>query len=467
MKRKLVWNDIRFHPFISVATYLFMAVAALLFAISAFLFMNLLGSIDNVMKEAQTPTFLQMHTGPISRKGLIAFARNNEKVEKFQILDFCNLENGTLVLNGRSLADSTQDHGLCVQSQTFDYLLDLDNQRITVKSGEIYIPICYKQEYELKAGDEMQIGQKHFRIAGFLRDSQMNSMMASSKRFLVCKEDYEAIKDQGTEEYLIEFLLYDQKDVNAFSREYMDAGLPSNGPSITYPLIRMMNALSDGLMILVLILVSFLMLVIAILCIRFTLLIKLEEDQREVGMLKAVGIDRRDIRQIYFLKFLVLSVAGAITGFLLAFSMNGILAKRIQEMYGPSSNEWISITVAVLCVALTEAVVLCSIRRTLRRLERVSAVAALAGREDGDAKKGMFSRQHGIVILVMTVCVFIMIIPQNIYSTISDSHFATYMGIGDGEIRMDLRNTDDILTKTKQLKQQLERDHRVKSMRSF
>ena len=181
-----------------------------------------------------------------------------------------------MALGGHSLADSTQDNGVCVQSEHFDYLVDLENHVIEeVRRGEIYVPVCYRQKYGLNVGETVQIGKNSFTIAGFLRDSQMNAMMASSKRFLVNESDYNLLKNEGSEEYLIEFILKEETDVNEFAAEYTDAGMPANGPAITKPLIRMMNALSDGLMILVILLVSVVLLLISMLCIRFTLLTQL------------------------------------------------------------------------------------------------------------------------------------------------------------------------------------------------
>ena len=56
-----------------------------------------------------------------------------------------------------------------------------------------------------------------------MRDSRMNAMMASPKRFLVSAADSERLKRAGSEEYLIEFLLREGADVNAFAVEYTDA----------------------------------------------------------------------------------------------------------------------------------------------------------------------------------------------------------------------------------------------------
>ena len=463
MRKRIIWSDIKGNRLMAATTWLFMAISAFMFALTCFLFVSLLGSVDMLMEKAQTPDFLQMHSGEIVETELLRFAEENEQVQDYQVLNFLNLENSSMTLNGQSLTDSTQDNGVCVQSGSFDYLLDLENKMIQLSDGEIYVPVCYRQEYDLTVGETVQIGENSFILAGFLRDSQMNSMMASSKRFLVSESDYEKLKEAGSEEYLIEFLLMEGTDVNAFATKYADAGLPSNGPAITKPLIRMMNALSDGLMILVILLVSIVLLLISMLCIRFTLLTQLEADRKEIGMLKAIGISKGDIRQLYNQKFLALSGLGAVTGFLLALVAKGTISAQIQELYGASENGLLEFLTAFVGVVLTEGILLFSVGKTLRRTEKLSAVEALNGQhwEQKNEKRHLFSPQYLIVVLVIGLGIFMMILPQNLLSTISSPQFVTYMGIGDGEIRMDIRQTDDIAGKTEQVTKLLAEDKQV------
>lgn len=463
MKRRILWNDIKGNRLLAVTTWLFMASSAFMFALTCFLFVSLMASVDTLMEKAQTPDFLQMHAGEISEAELNQFAEENEQVQDYQTLNFLNLENSSIILDGHSLADSTQDNGVCVQSGRFDYLLDLENKMIEVSDGEIYVPVCYRQEYGLIVGETVQIGKDNFIIAGFLRDSQMNSMMASSKRFLVSPSDYERLKAVGSEEYLIEFLLQEGVDINVFAMHYTDAGLPSNGPAITKPLIRMMNALSDGLMILIILLVSVVLLLISMLCIRFTLLTQLAADQKEIGMLKAIGISKDDIRQLYNLKFLALSGLGAAFGLLLALLVKGSISTQVQELYGASDNGLPGIIAAFVGVALTEGILLLSIRRTLKRTEKLSAVEALTGQYDErkSKKRHVSSTQYLIVALVIALGIFMMILPQNLLSTISSPRFVTYMGIGDGEIRLDIRQTEDIAGRTEQVEKLLADDEQI------
>lgn len=456
MIKRRIKNDIRANKLASAATFFFLAISALLLCLTVLLGGSLLGSIDWLMKEAQTPDFLQMHAGEVDEAQIAAFAEGQEAVESWQLCGFLNLENATLSLNGNSLSGSTQDNGLWVQSRRFDYLLDTENHPISVREGEVYVPVCYRREYGLEQGQEMRIGRESLQIAGFLRDAQMNSMMASSKRFLVHEADYERFRERGSEEYLIEFLLREGSDVDAFALAYTQSGLPANGPTITAPLIRMMNALSDGMMILVIFLVSVVALLISILCIRFLLLTTLEKDRKEIGMLKAVGISKRDIRRLYLTKFILLSATGAAAGLILAFCLSKPLGAQMRDLYGAGPAGGLVYGCAVCSVMLVEGILLLSIRRTLKRTEKLSAVEALNGR--GEAKR---KGANLLVGAVTAAVVFLMLVPQNITHTISSPEFVTYMGVGNGQIRVDVRQSTDIVSQTAALAGQLDGDDRV------
>ncbi|MGN0387641.1 MAG: FtsX-like permease family protein [Suilimivivens sp.] len=459
MTGKLIWNDIRQNKLLSFATLVFMTITAMLLALTVLLFANLLGAIDDLMAKAQTPDFLQMHAGEIDREEISQFAGKHDEIKEWQVCRFLNLENSSVSLGGKSLADSTQDNGLCVQGGQFDYLLDVENKRPEVAKGEVYVPAGYRALYDLSVGDFLQIGSCKLKIAGFIRDSQMNSMMASSKRFLVNEADYESMKELGEEEYLIEFLLQEEADTGAFGTAYAEAGLPANGPTITGPLIRMMNALSDGMMILVIFLVSIVVLLISLLCIRFILALRMEKDLREVGMLKALGIGKKEIRQLYFAKYILLSVCGALLGLLLAYLIQKPLVKQMQELYGVAKSGWQTGIFSVLAVMLTEGIILFSIRKGLKRTEKLSVLEALFLEQREEKKKEYL--QYLLIGFVTAACVFLMLVPENLYSTLSSPEFVTYMGIGNGEIRIDVRQKEDIVKATKEIEEKLQKDERV------
>ena len=457
MYRRLILNDFKNNRLASIATCIFMTVNAALLGLSVLLFVSLSGSIDRLMNVAGTPDFLQMHTGEMDESKIAEFARLRSDVDRMQICRFLNIPNSRIQIGEKSLDGNMQDNGLCCQSEAFDYLVDMDNNVIEPSVGEVYVPACYRKDYDVKSGDKLVIGSETLTIAGFLRDSQMNSMMASSKRFLVSREDYDKLSPIGSEEYLIEFKLREGSDFGAFSTAYEDAGLPGNGPTITYPLIRMMNALSDGMMIMVILLISVLMLFISTLCIRCLILTGLEKDKYEIGMMKAVGVSGKGVRRIYISKYLLLSLAGTVLGFLIALVSATPLSAQMRELYGDAGRQGLIYIFMILSEILVEAVILLSINRTLKGIEKAPTVSILNGIGSFGKKKNLWLP----VAIITAVSVFIILVPLNLSSTLKAPEFVTYMGIGSSQLRIDVRQMDDIPMLSENLGKELSADERV------
>ena len=458
MERRMIINDIKANKLVSAATCIFMAVTAMLLGLSILLYASLADSIDSLMTEAKTPDFLQMHTGELDEDDVNSFSQQREDIEAMQICTFLNLQNSQISIGNESFENNMQDNGLSCQSSLFDYLVDADNKVIYPSEGEVYVPVCYRKEYGIKSGDVMRIGKEELIVAGFLRDSQMNSMMASSKRFLISEPDYERLRQLGSEEYLIEFRLKDGSDINAFATAYKDAGLPDNGPTITYPLIRMMNALSDGMMILVILLVSVVVLLISMLCIRYIILTQLEKDKTGIGMLKAVGISRRDIRKLYMSKYLILSVVGCMTGVIAAIITAKPVGAQMRELYGNAGNTGLIYALMILGALAAEGVILLSVSRLLHRTDRISAADALYGRGSFGKKKNLWLP----AMIITAAAMFMILVPQNMKSTIEAPEFVTYMGIGESHIRIDIRQTGNVRKIAGEVTEDIGHDNRVR-----
>ncbi len=475
MYKRIIRNDILKSKLITVTTTIFVAVAAALVALSAILVVNLSGAIDTLMKQAKTPHFMQMHSGDIDTVRLADFAEQNSRVDEFQVSEFLNVDGAKIVINGNSLADNIQDNGFSTQSEKFDFLLDLDGNVINVSDGEIYVPVGYMKDGTANVGDKVVVDGKKFTVAGFLRDSQMNSLLASSKRFLVSENDYAAIKGVGSTEYLIEFRLRDLSEISAFETDYTSAGLEANGPTITYPLFKMLNAISDGLMIAVIFLVSVLVVAIAFMCIRFTLLAKIEDDYREIGVMKAIGLRVSDIKKIYLAKYAVIAATGCILGFALSFVYRGMLLENIRLYMGESENSSLSYLFGIIGILLVFFAIITFVNIVLRRFRKISATEAIRfgtsqektvgvkhftlsgnrlfntniflGIKDVLARKKLYAT----MLVVLMISAFIIIVPQNLYNTISSKSFTTYMGIGNSDMRIDIQQTDNMSKKAEEI----------------
>ena len=62
---RIIRNDIRKSRLTTMITTLFVALAAMLVSLAVILALNLAGALDRLMVQAETPHFMQMHSGPL------------------------------------------------------------------------------------------------------------------------------------------------------------------------------------------------------------------------------------------------------------------------------------------------------------------------------------------------------------------------------------------------------------------
>nr|WP_309101770.1 FtsX-like permease family protein [Fredinandcohnia onubensis] len=478
---KIIRNDILKSKAITFTTMIFVAAASMLVSLAAILVVNLSDALDTLMTQAKTPHFMQMHSGDIDTARLITFAEQNKNVDEYQVVEFLGMDGSQIFLGENSLVNSVQDNGLSIQNEKFDFLLDMNGNIINVSDGEIYVPVAYMKDNTTKVGDKAVIRGKELTVAGFLRDSTMNSTLSASKRFLVSKNDFAEIKDLGSMEYLIEFRLKDFTKIGEFETAYASAGLEANGPTVTYTLFKTMNAISDGMMIAVILLVSALVVAIAFMSIRFTLLAKIEDDYREIGVMKAIGLRLSDIKKIYLAKYASLAGAGSILGFFLSLMFQGMLLENIRLYMGESENASFALFLGIIGILFVFLAIVAYVNLVLKHFSKISAAEAIrfgtsqvkkaGGKRLSLMKNRLIStniflgikdvlarkRLYATMLVVLVISTFIIIVPQNLYNTISSKSFFQYMGIGD----YDLRIQTSIPDKTNEIVKMIERDSAV------
>lgn len=485
---RLIRNDLAQNKIVNVATLLFVTAASALISLSAILAASLAGALDAFMEQSKTPHFVQMHNGPINMDRLRDFAGRHPGVEDFQAVEFLNVDGARIRIGNLTLADSVQDNGFVTQNETFDFLLDLHGNPIRPADGEIHVPLLYGLEYRIAVGDTLAVGDKTFTVAGFLRDSMMNASLSSSKRFLVSERDLAELKTSGvagTVEYLIEFRLRDPSAVGAFEADYRNAGLEANGPAVTLPLFRLLNALSDGIMIALLLLVGLLVACIAFLCIRLALLAKLEDDLRRIGVLKAIGLRLSAIKAIYLGKYAVLAAAGAGCGFALSLALKPALLANIRQYMGDGDAGLSPLLCGLSGALFAGAAVVAFVNRVLNRIRSIPAARAIRPDHPDGASRGIRrftldgnrlfgvnvflgikdvltrSGMYGTLFTVLTIASFVLIVPQMVHHTLSAKEFVRYMGIGDYDIRIDLPPSPDMADRAAEVAEAASRDPQV------
>jgi putative ABC transport system permease protein len=472
---RMLKKDFLRKKLITAVVFAFIFLAALLVASGTNLIVELSNSLNVLFSRANTPHFVQMHAGPLNQAEIDSWAAANDLVADQQTAEMITIDGSNLYLGESQIPEenSIMDISFVTQNEDFDFLLDLDNNIIQLSPGEIAVPVYFSQQRDLAVGDEVRVhtgaDEMVFTIIGFNRDSQMNPAIASSKRFLIHEQDYASLREYIDEtEYLIEFLLVDDSQISTFTSAYQASDLPKTGPAVDQGLFRIMNTLSDGLVAGVVILMSLLLIVIAILSLRFTLVATIEEDTKEIGVMKAVGITRSDIKRLYLAKYVVMGAAAVLLGYLTSLLLNQVLSANILLYIGNAPKNVVQTALPLVAASGIFLIVTISCLVILRRFDHISAVEALRTGSVGESMRNMpmlnlkrgrklninaylgvrdvlqRSRLYGLLAFVFFFCAVIIIIPIHFLTTIQSPTFISYMGTGQSDIRIDLRQSEDV-----------------------
>lgn len=477
---KLLKNDFRKNPGKHLILLLFMSLSVTL-AVSVFLMLvQLFTSISSMYETAKPPHFLQMHKGEINQKSIDDFNQDYAGMEYWQTVPMIDIYGDELTVKKSegqkefTLEDCRLDISLVKQNQQYDVLLDRERNALHIEKGEIGVPVILLEDYSIEIGDEICLKgekvEKHFVVAEYVYDGQMNSTLCSSTRFLISDEDFEELFGKtGETEYLIEVYFED----SAMAADYQTAyeqnenDLPKDGQAITYTVIFLLSALSDIIMGMVFLLIGVLLIVVAMICLRYTILAKLEEDLREIGTMKAMGISEQGIRSLYLGEVRILMGIGCVIGYVVSLAAVHFLTGHMSRTFGKyQTGIGVYIAAVGICI-LVYGIILLFTKKILKRLRKVTVVDILVtekgfGKEektrDGIHKSlrmpvnllvGLHEARngYGIIFGLLLLVTFLVTVPYRMVHTMEDKEFSTYMGSAICDVLIEVEQGENLETR--------------------
>jgi putative ABC transport system permease protein len=489
IKLKMISNDFRRNRAGNVALLLFMTLAAGLVVSATIVIMLLITSMTGMYKTAKPPHFLQMHKGEINQQAIDEFNATFEGVTDWQTVPMIDVYGEDLMVYGEvsfRLSDCRLDISLVKQNTNYDLLLDEDRNSITVRKGEIGIPVILLDAYDIHLGDTVVLTSnsvaKEFKVTAFVHDAQMNSTLCSSTRILISDEDFEDLFGTvGEKEYLIEAYFTNSSMASGYQTAYEKAGLPQDGQAVTYTIILLLSALTDIVMAMVLILISILLVMVALMCIKYTVMAALEEEISEIGTMKAIGIAYKDIRNLYLEKYKMIVTAGIGIGYLFALILSKVFTGHVSSTFGKQPVSILTVSIpAVVCI-LVYLITIHYCKKLLKKLKKITVVDAMVtGKGFGKkecVKDGLYKSRsvsvnllisareilHNIsgffiIFVVMLIVSGIMIVPMNLLKTMKSKEFISYMGSSMDDVLIEIESGADFESRYENMKKLLKDD---------
>lgn len=453
-------KDLKRKKTMNIILMIFIAMASMFVSSSVNNMVSILNATDNYFDRAELKDYYI----------ITAYEEKNEnKLQNFLKTNSCvddwNSEEVIYVPTGNwEKEDGTE---LILQSsplvQNLDSadqkFLDSENQEIThIGDNEIYLPLKIMDANKLKAGDSLYVckeGERtEFVIAGNCKDALLGADMMGAVRVLVNKAGYEKIKEYSELKGMIYSVNSEkiEKLEEDFSQE--DIKVQFSGDRALIKMTYVMDMVIAGLLLVV----SICLIIISMVILRFTIVFTLNEEFREIGVMKAIGVSEPQIRGIYLIKYLVIALAGAGVGFFAGIPFGKMLLAQVSRnmVMEAEGNTWL---LSLACAVLILLIVVLFCYRCTGRLKKFSPIDAIREGSNGERfkKKGILKLEkwHGtpvsflafndilsgfrsfiVLLLIFTIGILLIIIPVNTVNTLKSDKLVAWFGMQESDICM-------------------------------
>ena len=253
----------------------------------------------------------------------------------------------------------------------------------------IYLPLLFKDGGGYQLGDSFEVEidkEKYsFHVQGFFENLSLGSSNMPVMGFMLEDEEYARFSQMTKGVYdgqMFLMKLKDRKNASSFIADLYSRYSKTNEHNIVsvrtyYSGCKGARTFVSKIVASIIVAFSFLVVVIAMVIIRFRIINSIQDDIKSIGTLKAMGYTNANLIASYVVQFVMVSVVGILLGLGVASLILPFIAKALEAQSGMVWNMKIS-SVLVICVGLLILVIVSlTILLTTRRIKKLAPITAL------------------------------------------------------------------------------------------
>ena len=372
--------------------------------------------------------------------------------------------------NGKKLDNFTNSARLISDSEMAINYFDESNSIIkSVDKGCFYATAPFIQDIDIKEGDEVEldVGDCHLtlKFMGRFKGALFGSERNDSPCLIINSADYDRLdKEQAT--HIMDYKqLYintsDVDEIKALAKDYDRVFVTTREESKNIYLYDMLSAYA-------LMIISVVLMFTAFVVLRFTIGFTISGEFREIGVMKAVGIDNGSIRSLYIVKYLAIAVIGTLIGYFCSIPLGDMMMKTVSGnmVLGSESGAFMGILSSAAVVIIT----LLFCYSCTRRVNKLSPIDAVRNGQTGERfrKRSLLRlgrsklpsiaflsvndflsspKQFSVITVVFTLCVLLMTLMSNFALTLKSEKLLRFFDLPSSEAHiMDAEIIGELMT---------------------
>ena len=379
---RILKKDLKRKKTMNIILLLFVILCSMFAAASVSTIFAVTGGIDSYFDMAEVPDILMSIPLDSDLDAEIAALPMVSGIKTEHLLSV--LDSGCFVLDGKKLENFTNTAVISDSSERAIKYFDADNRPLPeIKEGSFWATAVFSNGLDIRAGDTLTFNagdqSLELKYMGVFKDAVSGNTSTDHPHLLFSPEDYEKIKDNPSLQHWAQKALFiSASDPDEIVSRY--GGMQSVYTSTRSELKGIF--LYDMIVAYTMMAISVLLLIAGFVVLRFTIGFTISEEFREIGVMKAVGIDNGSIRRIYLVKYSAISVIGSLLGYLFSIPLSEAMLKNVSDnmVFGGENKIYMGlISSAAVIAAIILFCYLCT-----RRVSKLSPIDAVRNGQTGE-----------------------------------------------------------------------------------
>lgn len=455
---KILKKDLRRKKVMNTVLLVLIILASTLIASSSSLMYSTSSALDSFIASSRVADLnITLANTPEYNGAVQDWVKNEQKAGTAYMQQQISLSLDQIVMpEGRTNFSGNTNLVLSTIPQQVNLIFGEDNQPFTLHQGEIGLPTNLMLTSGIQPGDRITFRlegiTKSFTVSGYFKDAFMGADLLGLKRMIVSAEDFTEIVQAIPEDSLVNlwsFIAAPGVSPTELSGAFANADLPINF-EVDKSLVAM-SYMTDRIISAMMFAISVFLICIAFLTLRFTIVSTLQDEYKEIGVMKAIGFRNQAIKRLYLTKYMGLSLLGGSIGLGISLPLTALMSRKTsQYMILPGGS--ISIIISALSTVAIIGFILLFCLLCMRKINKASAIDAIRQGQTGERFKASRKihlhksrflhtafflalsdvlnrlKSYTSLILTLILSTAIILIPVNLTNTIVTPKFLGYFG---------------------------------------
>ena len=445
---RILKNDLKRKKTMNCIILLFVIMSSMFAASSVNNAISVIGGLDYYFDKAGMADYFIVASGDI--ESLDKVLDESEHCKGYNKEDQLKIMTSDIYYEGEKAWDTDTISFLTPIDNRYLKFFDKDNNEITeVEKGKVYFPAASAQSAGIEIGDEIEIRIENktmkLEYAGLLKDALFGSPIIANPRFLMNNEDYRELADACDLECSVYYVNTDDTDALSGDMANSASLIWFSGDRDTIKLSYMVSMMVAAMMLAV----SICLILVAFTMLRFTIGFTINEEFREIGVMKALGLKNTSIRSLYTVKYLGISLTGAVIGYFCSIPFGKMLLMSVSDMMVlDNDNDGF---IGILCAAAVVLLIMGFCWGCTGKIKKLSPIDAVRSGQTGERfrKKSVISlskskmsagsflplndvlsapKTYGMVTLILSLCMILVMMLATTTNTLRSGRIIDLFG---------------------------------------